>query len=285
MAMTGSPTTDAVIGHTLNVAPEISVTVGGATLCRWRRQVSNYMLPALPGPVFALHHSGKPSFSVWNAGRWSDPVSKTGCVSFIPPGIETGWRVDGCLDTVTVSLAGPGLSARFNQGLTIAEPDLLAVELGRQILAEADAPRTANRDRHIRLLLTTLSAHLRCSVTPDRTISDVQSPSDWRIRRAEALMFQAPHEAHPVEQLAAAVGLAPSHFAKLFKRVTGLTPHVYLMKLRIEKAQLMLVRAEAPIGNVAAMLGFASQGHFTRTFQAAIGQTPSTYRNRMRARG
>ncbi|HEY1403905.1 MAG TPA: helix-turn-helix domain-containing protein, partial [Pyrinomonadaceae bacterium] len=63
---------------------------------------------------------------------------------------------------------------------------------------------------------------------------------DRRIRRAVELMHSNLAEELPLEELAAAAYLSPFHFARLFKKLTGLPPHAYLAALRIERARTLL---------------------------------------------
>src|ERR1051325_8956198 len=62
---------------------------------------------------------------------------------------------------------------------------------------------------------------------------------DRRIRRAVELMHAQLHEDMPLEEMAAAAFLSPFHFARLFKKVTGTTPHAYLAALRLERARTL----------------------------------------------
>ena len=59
--------------------------------------------------------------------------------------------------------------------------------------------------------------------------------------------------------LAAVAGLSVYHFARVFKQSTGVTPHFYLMKRRVEQAKEMLVRSEAPLAEIALATGFSDQ--------------------------
>jgi AraC family transcriptional regulator len=69
-------------------------------------------------------------------------------------------------------------------------------------------------------------------------------------------------------------GYSEFHFARLFKKITGVTPHSYLASLRIERARRMLAESDPPIAEV----GYASQSHFTKIFREATGMTPREFR-------
>jgi AraC family transcriptional regulator len=82
-----------------------------------------------------------------------------------------------------------------------------------------------------------------------------------------------------LEQVAASVALSPFHFHREFKRSTGLTPHQYIVQLRMERAKALLSDSDMPLAEVAAQVGFADQSHFSSTFRRATSMTPRSYRN------
>ena len=104
-------------------------------------------------------------------------------------------------------------------------------------------------------------------------------PVDRRIRLALEFIHNNYSRDLALEEVAAAAFLSEYHFARLFKQITGVTPHVYLANLRIEKARELLLRTARPIGEIAAEVGYQSQSHFTRIFKSVTGLTPKAYRN------
>jgi transcriptional regulator GlxA family with amidase domain len=81
-----------------------------------------------------------------------------------------------------------------------------------------------------------------------------------------------------LSQLAAISGLSTSHFGRAFKASTGLPPHRWHLKQRIEHACAMLADAGASLADVAYATGFADQSHFTRVFSRMIGMSPGAWR-------
>ena len=81
-----------------------------------------------------------------------------------------------------------------------------------------------------------------------------------------------------LETMAQQAGLSPYHFARLFKKTIGQTPHQYVMSYRIEQAKQYLANPETPMIDIALSCGFADQAHFSRTFKKLTGTSPKTWR-------
>jgi AraC family transcriptional regulator len=79
-------------------------------------------------------------------------------------------------------------------------------------------------------------------------------------------------------ELAALVQMSPYYFASLFKQSTGLAPHQYITKCRIERAKQLLKKRELTIMEICQQVGFQSQSHFTRVFRKHTATTPKAYR-------
>jgi AraC family transcriptional regulator len=74
------------------------------------------------------------------------------------------------------------------------------------------------------------------------------------------------------------VGMSQYYFSKLFKLSTGTTPHQYVMRQRVERAQELLREGRTPLAEVATHVGFETQSHFTSVFRRLSGATPKHYR-------
>lgn len=79
-----------------------------------------------------------------------------------------------------------------------------------------------------------------------------------------------------INAVSSAVGLSQRHFFRLFKREMGMTPHRYLVQLRINKARRML-REGHQLLHVVHELGFTDQSHFSKTFMKFTGASPGKY--------
>lgn len=81
-----------------------------------------------------------------------------------------------------------------------------------------------------------------------------------------------------VPELAAVAGLSPNRFAQAFASATGLSPHQYLLQLRLERAVQLLHHSTHTLADIAAASGFASQQHMTQLMRRRLGTTPARQR-------
>ena len=100
----------------------------------------------------------------------------------------------------------------------------------------------------------------------------------WQERRAMEMLVADLTGATPLAEIAEACGLSTGHFARAFRRSTGLAPHAWLLKARVEHAMTLLRRPDPSLSEVALACGFADHSHFSRVFTRHTGQTPRDWR-------
>jgi AraC family transcriptional regulator len=83
-----------------------------------------------------------------------------------------------------------------------------------------------------------------------------------------------------LSEMAAAVHLSPFHLARVFKRALGVSPHQYLIQVRVNSARALLSAGsgQRSLAEIARAAGFADQSHLTRHFKRITGVTPSQFR-------
>jgi AraC-like DNA-binding protein len=91
------------------------------------------------------------------------------------------------------------------------------------------------------------------------------------------LIDSAPERALSLQAMAQIAGASRFHFLRGFARVTGATPHAYILQQRIRLARRLLAAGKEP-GQASAEAGFADQSHMTRAFVRQFGITPGSYR-------
>jgi AraC-like DNA-binding protein len=107
---------------------------------------------------------------------------------------------------------------------------------------------------------------------------EVAALPGWRMNRVTEYIDA--HLSDPITlfDMAESAGLTRMHFAAQFRRATGLRPHEYLLRRRIEHAQRLLIDPQQNIMDVALHCGFRSQAHFTTVFKRFVGETPHSWR-------
>jgi len=81
-----------------------------------------------------------------------------------------------------------------------------------------------------------------------------------------------------LDDLATEAHLSAFHFARAFKRSTGLAPHRYVLARKIEHAKHRLMTTRRPVEEIATSLGFENLHHFRRQFRTQFGVLPGALR-------
>jgi AraC-like DNA-binding protein len=103
-----------------------------------------------------------------------------------------------------------------------------------------------------------------------------------RLIRARDLARARFDDALSVDELARAAGLSRAHFLRSFSRAFGVTPHQFVIDLRIEEARRQLARG-ASVTEACMAVGFSSLGSFSQTFAARVGVSPRAWQRSVRA--
>jgi AraC family transcriptional regulator len=169
--------------------------------------------------------------------------------------VKPSKHVAGCLDRLA-ELRGRGL-------------DWLAWRLAAELrAADASAPLAAEG-----LALELLAATSRETRAEPRF---GRAPA-W-LRSAEELLRERVGECVGLVELAEAVGVHPTHLARVFRAHYGVSVGEYGRRLKVSRAATEVARSDAPLNVIAQRAGFADQSHFTRVFKRFVGTTPARYR-------
>jgi len=105
---------------------------------------------------------------------------------------------------------------------------------------------------------------------------------DAEIQAAQQWLSDHFSVANPVEEMIRRSRLAERTFKRRFVSATGLTPIVYVQRLRIEDAKRRLERTEASIDEISWRVGYEDAAFFRRLFRRITGLAPGAYRKRFR---
>lgn len=102
-----------------------------------------------------------------------------------------------------------------------------------------------------------------------------------RVTRIVRAIERRPQMPFALGRLARAAELSPYHFLRTFERITGVTPHQYILRVRLREAALRLAAESTKILDVALESGFGDVSNFNRAFRTEFGVSPRTYRQQL----
>lgn len=219
--------------------------------------------------------------------RFAFVPRRAGSVIYIPAGSEwTGWdEGDATASYLLVSigrqLAEQVFEEKLRQRLPNPAPSIgfrdSAVEMALQRIAvEVTHPDPLSVTMAESQAMQLIVQMARLSGIPQMAAKGGLSSFDLRHTLAMIDSFDKPPT---LPELANAVGLSRFHFWRAFKQSTGMTPHAYMAKRRLEKSSEMLRSTTLSATEIAMACHFGSSSHFTTAFKRAFGVTPSEFRN------
>jgi AraC-like DNA-binding protein len=200
-----------------------------------------------------------------------------------------GWQVELLFVTLSASLV---LQAAATMRLTTPKSivtftgehlsgdkrlNTLRVELVNELTAEKPGKEIVMRALIEQMLVHILRNYSTPQLSEEMELSRV-GLVDRRIRRSVELMHSQIDQDLTLKSLAAASYLSPFHFARLFKKLTGASPHNYLAGIRAARAQLLLAETDLSVTEIGTRVGYLSGSHFTKAFRLATGATPREFR-------
>lgn len=223
-----------------------------------------------PGFGFSLAVSGKIVYR--QDGR--ELLSEPGRMIFYSSGADYDWECakEGqftllnftCLPTDEIPFGGKIVS------FPVTDPDYY-LNLHRALERAIRSDTPGARAEGLSLLYRFLS----------RAVSDLIGGEEDRSLCRAAADYMERHFSNPslsVAGIAADIGLSEPYFRSLFRERMGISPGHYLQQIRLRSAEGYLTGTDYPVGEVAALCGYASLAHFSRLFREKYGITPSEYR-------
>jgi AraC-like DNA-binding protein len=207
-------------------------------------------------------------------------VADAGCALVFRP--DEGYRVSHPApgaDACTVIALGPALADELLGASPPPDaPVAAAVDLAhRRLVARLLRSEASPRELGDEEAALALAAALPFARPPGPTRA---TPARARlVARARELIAAAPTERLRLDALARAVGCSPFHLCRAFRDATGTTLRRHQARLRVRAAlDRLATDGSADLTALALELGFADHSHFTNTFRAETGLTPSAWR-------
>lgn len=249
---------------------------GGSIVAESLRYGSYSISMTVQGTVMLGAHYDDKTYSAWSA---------PGNFSLLPPQGDAGWTSNAAGQVYHLFLS-PRLfevaAAEFNSGdpARAAVPflfnlrDPLAEQICWALRHELYAPGPVSR-LYVETLAQSLVLHLLHTLSAGRMRSGAQRARPVSAGISRTIDYIEAHIASSIGlvELAAIAHVSPSTLARQFKHVTGLAPHQYLLRRRIERARQLLQAGQLTVAEVAQAVGFADQSHLSRHLQRAFGLT------------
>jgi AraC family transcriptional regulator len=173
----------------------------------------------------------------------------------------------------------PGHHAPVFRSQAVPRKDMTLDSLGRALL-EANRVGGAFGQTYADCISMAIVARLLASANGVTAFGRSRGSklAPWRLKRALDYVESRLDEPVSLAEVAYSAGLTRMHFAAQFRAATGLRPHEYLLRRRIERAQEMLLGSAMSLVDVALSVGFQTQSHFTSVFKRYSGQPPRAWR-------
>jgi AraC family transcriptional regulator len=232
------------------------------------------------------------------AGQVQNVVARTGTLCMSPVGIgEDVLALSAPLDQTLHLYLPTQLFQRLSADFKLPPAPVHSVRyfagfrdevmehIALSILAEM-TEETAGGRLYVEMASMTLAARLLQKYYDGGTITAADSPSGslghHRLRAVLEYITEHIESDISLTDLARVANYSPFHFARQFKLATGISPHRYISRLRLENAMTQLAARKLPLAEIAQNARFSSQASFTRAFHRATGTTPKEYQRRRR---
>jgi AraC-like DNA-binding protein len=190
------------------------------------------------------------------------------------PDRERGWNYRSLypsneLVSVALESSREEVAARFASPV-IDDPQIAAELFQVHKLLETSPTTLAVEERLLVVLRALVDRH--CSHEKRKSLVS----STMAVDRARAYLDGNFSAQVRLDDLSCECEVSPFHLIRSFRDAIGMTPHAYLMQVRVNRAREMIVAGDA-ISSVAYRCGFVDQSHLTRTFKRILGVTPGAY--------
>ena len=260
-------------------------------LRRWSDTSPEMKQPALDHHVVVTHLGGAKRIHREREAGSSITDVQPGALTIISAGSASIWRTEGPVDfshlyihprdvdhaIVEVFDRDPSRAVFLDE---VGRSDALLEGLLSLMMLELSAPAGPSA-----LYLETLfHAALVRLVGEHSTLSTIRARAPhalapYRLRRVLDYIGDNLNADLSLAVLSEVSGLSRYHFSRAFQRVTGLSPHAFVIDRRIERAKALIVGHDLPLAEIAKQCGFNTHGQFSTMFKRLTGLKPSQWRD------
>ncbi|MGI8839549.1 MAG: helix-turn-helix domain-containing protein [Caulobacteraceae bacterium] len=248
--------------------------------------------PALTDALLCMHLGGAKRVRRWRGGHMNIHDVELGALTLLPAGQQNRWVTQGPIDFAHLTLEA-GLLDQIAVEEFDSEPRELVDAVGvrsphieplfRRLLAAIEDDGGGGRLYPDSLLVVLAVALLRehgagGAPAPRPAAFQAGGLTGWRLRRVVDYMDAELRSDIALADLTTLTGLSRAQFFRAFKQSTGLSPHRYLTRLRLDRAQGLLEETELEVGEVGAEVGLNDAKRFVALFKTRFGVSPRLYR-------
>ena len=244
----------------VNTFHEVNVAISGALTTEKISATGCHIATKGGRGNLCITPAGQPISAIWE--KQLDNMGIT---------LETGF--------IERAAADSGFAGGFEFAEVYKQSDPLIQHLGLTLLAEADSETPSGR-LFSDSLIQTLTLHLLTNYGTSKPVTQRRSGglSGYKLRRVKDFIRENLDADLGLADISAVAELSQFHFARAFRKSTGLTPQQFLMQQRIERAKELLSKDDLPIVEISLRTGFKNQSHFTSLFRKFTNLTPKGWR-------
>ncbi len=159
-----------------------------------------------------------------------------------------------------------------------ATQDPLVYQIGLALKRALENPASTNR-LYAETMINALTIHLLQHYTAEQPKLATYSSGLSKFKLQQVINYIDSHLDCDLRlsELAGLAQMSSHYFCQLFKQSTGLSPHQYIIRCRIERAKELLSKDRQTIAEIAKSVGFTDQSHFHRHFKRLVGVTPKAF--------
>lgn len=257
-----------------------------------RHGLTEWEMPPLENHCIVIQTGPAVNLSVRIDGQNFDGLVRPGEIIVVPAGMPSRWRLNDADANETLHLylhphfvRTTAQSSDLDHGQVSIEPQFGVTDehihhIGMSLLCELKEANLVGR-LYADSLASVLAMQLvrRYSYLKDVHMSR-GGMAPRKLRKAIEFINDNldKEQAVALAAVAGAVQMSYFHFSRAFKQSMGVSPNVYMIEQRIERAKRLLAETDLPIAEIALRVGFASQSHFTTTFRRLAWTTPKAFR-------
>jgi AraC family transcriptional regulator len=238
---------------------------------------------------FICLHLSEPAPIAWQSqGKHGKNIISSGSVIVVSRGTEDSISFPKAMRRILLNIE-PSLFKRTDSETDTGRdvefvaqwgvPDPQVEHILRALEADLEAGLPAGR-LFGESLLCALAVHLqnRYAVAPPKTLQVRNGLPRARLGRVVEYIDANLDREIALTALAETAGMSAHYFSELFKQSVHVSPHQFVLRRRIDRAQRLLNDPAMTVLEAAVRSGFADQSHFTKMFRRVVGVTPTAYR-------